>query len=76
MIELEAEARARAEELDQLDKSMDSSDADMTLEKTIVLSSGSSQDSPLKAVRRSFFLSKSPRKVWLNYFCDLCHHLD
>lgn len=61
MLELEAETKAR-QEIEELNESEDSSHGDMTLDKTIVLSSGSSMESPRKT-RRSFIPSRSPMKV-------------
>jgi hypothetical protein len=64
MLELEAETKARQEieQIEEVNESEDSSDDDMTLDKTIVLSSGSSLESPQKS-RRSFIPSRSPMKV-------------
>ena len=69
MLELEAETKARQEieQIEEVNESEDSSDDDMTLDKTIVLSSGSSLESPRKS-RRSFIPSRSPMKVIKQFY--------
>lgn len=62
MLELSAEARAHRNVLEN-ESEDDVSDDDLTLEKTIILSSGSSGESPQKAHRRSLLPSRSPVKV-------------